>query len=128
MLSSPSFRSAFIFSINLLILSGLSLTSFQLAEALLSVFSWLYNYDCAAIQKYQEVSFIYNYSRFWYSFCNQPVLFAQHKNVNKLWNNNWIMHVHSSQLYRIHWETHGICLFLTNPSQIWDRHGFLPYS
>ena len=33
----------------------------------------------------------YNYN--FYNFCNQPVLFAQHENVNELWNNNRIEHV-----------------------------------
>ena len=35
------------------------------------------------------MSFIYNYPHFEYTFCNQSVLFAQLKNVNRLWNNNW---------------------------------------
>ena len=39
------------------------------------------------------MSFIYNYTYFWYSFCNQPVLFAQLENVSKLWNNNRTVHV-----------------------------------
>ena len=30
---------------------------------------------------------------FYYSFCNQPVSYAQHENVNKLWNNNRIVQV-----------------------------------
>ena len=38
MLSGPSFRSAFVFGINSLILSGFPLTSFDLAEASLSAF------------------------------------------------------------------------------------------
>ena len=88
MLSGPSFRSAFIFSINSLILSGFPLTSSLLAEASLSVFSWLHALVCAVAQKYHEMSFIYNYSHFYYSFRNQSVLFAQFENVNKLWNNN----------------------------------------
>ena len=60
MLSSPSFRSAFVFSVNSLILSGFPLTSFHLAEASLSAFSWLYTLVCAVVQKYYEMSFIYN--------------------------------------------------------------------
>ena len=39
--SDPSFSSAFIFGINLLILSGFPLTSFHLTEASLSAFLWL---------------------------------------------------------------------------------------
>ena len=58
MLSGPFFRLAFVFCINLLILSGFLLTSLHLAEA-----SWLYILVCAAVQKYQ-MSFIYNYSHF----------------------------------------------------------------
>ena len=42
MLSGPSFRSAFVFGINSLILSGFPLTSFDLAEASLYAFSWLH--------------------------------------------------------------------------------------
>ena len=71
--SNPSFRLAFVFSIN----SFLPLTTFLLAEALLSAFSWLYTLVCAVVQKNHEMTFIYNYSRFWCSFCNQPALFAE---------------------------------------------------
>ena len=39
------------------------------------------------------MSFIYNYLDFEYSFCNQPVLFAQLESVDELWNNNHTMHV-----------------------------------
>ena len=81
-------RSAFVFNINLLILSAFSLTSFLLAEASLSAFSQLYTLVCALVQKYHEMSFNYNYPYFQYSFCYQPVLFAQLENGNKLWNNN----------------------------------------
>ena len=41
MLSGPSFRSAFVLSINLLILSCFRLTSLNLAEASLPAFLWL---------------------------------------------------------------------------------------
>ena len=64
MLSGPFFRLAFVFSINSLILSGFPLTSFHLAEASLSAFSWLYSLVCTIVQKYREMSFIYNYSHF----------------------------------------------------------------
>ena len=47
---------------------------------------------CAVVQKYHEMSFIYNYSHFWYSFCNQPVLFAKLENVSKPWNNSPTVH------------------------------------
>ena len=59
MLSGPSFRSAFVFNINSLILSGFPVTSFNLAEVSLSDFSWLYTV-CEFVQKYHEVPFIYN--------------------------------------------------------------------
>ena len=64
MLSGPSFRSAFVFSINSLILSGFPLTSFHLAQAPPSDFLWLYTLLYAIVQKYHELSFIYNYSHF----------------------------------------------------------------
>ena len=49
---------------NSLNLSGFPLTSFHLAEASQSAFSWLYNLVCAVAPKYLEMSFIYNYSHF----------------------------------------------------------------
>ena len=64
MLSGPSFRSTFAFSITSLTLSGFPVTYFHLAEASLSAFSWLYTLECAVIQKYREMSFTYNYSHF----------------------------------------------------------------
>ena len=64
MLSGPSFRSAFVLSINSLIMSGFPFTSFHLAEASLSPFSWLYTLVCAVVQKYHEMYFIYIYSDF----------------------------------------------------------------
>ena len=64
MLPGPSFRSVFVFSINSLMVCGFPLTSFHLAEASLRAFSWLYTLVCAVVQKYQEMSFIYNYSDF----------------------------------------------------------------
>ena len=93
MLLGPSFRAVFVFNINSLILPGFTLISFHLAETSLSAFSWLYTLACAFVQKYYTMFFIYNYSHFWYSFCYQPVLFAQLENVNKLWNNNRTVHV-----------------------------------
>ena len=51
MLSGPSFMSAFVLSINSLILSGFSLTSFHLVEASSSAFSWLYTLNCAVVPK-----------------------------------------------------------------------------
>ena len=67
--------------------------SIHFAEASLSAFSWLYALLCAVVQKYHEISFIYNYSHYWYLFCNQPVLFAQLENINKLWSNSRTVHV-----------------------------------
>ena len=83
MLSAPSFRSALVFSINSLTMSGFSFTSFHLDEASLPVFLWLYTLVGAVVQKHHEMYFIYNYSHFQYSFCNQPVSFAQLENVKQ---------------------------------------------
>ena len=45
--------------------AGFSLTSFHLAEASLPAFSSLYTLlVCAVVQKYHEISFIYNYLHF----------------------------------------------------------------
>ena len=49
MLSGTSFKSAFVFSFNSLILSGFPLTSFHLVEASPSAFSWLYTLVCVAV-------------------------------------------------------------------------------
>ena len=57
MSSCLSFRSVFVFSTNSLILFGLPLTSFHLAEVSLSAFWWLYTLVYAVVQKYQEMSF-----------------------------------------------------------------------
>ena len=65
MLSDPSFRSAFVFSINSLILSGFSLTSFNCAEAPLFAFSWLYTLVCVVVKKFHDMSFVYNYTLFY---------------------------------------------------------------
>ena len=51
-------------SINSLILSGFLLTSFHLVKASLSAFLWLSAIVCAVSQKYNEMSFISNYSHF----------------------------------------------------------------
>ena len=56
MLSGPSFRSAFVFSLSYLILSGLPLTSFHLAEASRSVFSWVYTLLCAVVQLSKNIT------------------------------------------------------------------------
>ena len=64
----------FRFQYQLANLARLSLSSFYLADASLSVFSWFYTLVCAVVQKYYEMSFICNYLHFWYSFYNQPVI------------------------------------------------------
>ena len=64
MLSGSSLKSAFVVSINSLILSGFPLTSFHLVEASLSAFSCPYTLVSAVVQKYHEMSIIYNYSHF----------------------------------------------------------------
>ena len=97
MLSGPSFRSAFVFSINSLILSGFPLTSFHLAEDSLSAFSWLYIhvFMCVQLSKYTTKCLLLTIIHILsiYSFCNQPASFAQLENVNKLWKNNCAVHV-----------------------------------
>ena len=60
MLSGLCFRLSFVFSINSLILSGFLLTSFYLADASLSAFSWFYGLVCANVQKYIQM-YIYIY-------------------------------------------------------------------
>ena len=57
MLPGPSLRSAFVFSINSLILSAFPLASYHLAEASLSAFSWLYTHVCAVAEKYRGAWF-----------------------------------------------------------------------
>ena len=64
MLPSPSYRWAFVFSINSLILCGFPATSFPLAEASLPAFLSLYTLVCAVVQKYHKMSVIYNYLHF----------------------------------------------------------------
>ena len=51
MLSGSSFRLAFVCSINSQILTGFPLTSFHLAKASRSAFSWHYTLLCAVVQK-----------------------------------------------------------------------------
>ena len=63
MIPGPSFRSAFVFRINSLILPGFPLVFFDLAEASLSAFLWLYTLVCAVAQKLLRNVF-YNYSHF----------------------------------------------------------------
>ena len=58
MLSSPSIRAASFFNINPLILPGFPVTSFDLDEASLSAFTWLYTLVCAVVQKCHGLSFI----------------------------------------------------------------------
>ena len=64
MLSSPTFKSAFAFSMNSLILPGFPLTSFHLAEASVFALSWHYTLACAFVQKYHKMYFVYSYSNF----------------------------------------------------------------
>ena len=63
MIPSPSFRLAFVFRINSLILPGFPLAFFHLAEASLSAFLWIYTLVCAVAQKLLRNVF-YNYSHF----------------------------------------------------------------
>ena len=65
-----------------------------------SLIMWLYTLKCAVVQK-NHGFYLYNYLHFQYSFCNQPVLFAQFENVNKLWNNNRTVHVNKQNKNKI---------------------------
>ena len=58
MLSGTSFRSVFVFSINLLILFRFPSTFFHLAEASLSAISWLYTLVCAVVNCVQLFIFL----------------------------------------------------------------------
>ena len=58
MLSGPSIRAASVFNINPLILPSFPSTSFDLDEASVSAFTWLYTPVCAVVQKYHDMSFI----------------------------------------------------------------------
>ena len=91
MLSSPSFRSAFVFIINYLLLSGFTFTSFHFSWHLTICFFkvlYFYMYNCPKVLR-----IIYNHSHFYNSFCNQPALFEKLENANKPWNNNRTAHV-----------------------------------
>ena len=55
MLSGPSFRPAFVFIINSLILYGFPLTSFHSVEASLSAFTRFYTLVCTVVEKYHEM-------------------------------------------------------------------------
>ena len=55
----------------------------------LTIFFFVALYSCAcSCPKISQNFFVCNYSHFWYSFCNQPVLFARLENVSKPWNNS----------------------------------------
>ena len=55
----------------------------------LTTFFFVALYSCAcSCPKISQNFFVCNYSHFWYSFCNQPVLFARLENVSKPWNNS----------------------------------------
>ena len=58
MLSGPSFRLLFVFSINSLIFPGFPLTSFHLAEASLSAVLWLYTLVCSVVNCVQLFTFL----------------------------------------------------------------------
>ena len=55
-------------------------------------FSWSFTIRISVVL-YFCVQLSKNYSHFYYSFCNQPVLFAQLENVSKLWNNKSTVYV-----------------------------------
>ena len=119
--------SAFVFSINSLILSSFHLTFLHLAEVSLSAFSWLYTLMCEVAQKYHEMYFTCNH--FYYSFCHQLALFAQREKVNKLWNNNHTVHVNErnqnkkSCLIQIEHSFHCL-IYPTNNTMVSLKDGF----
>ena len=53
----------------------------------------LYSCVCGCPKISRNVFFIYNYSQFYYWFCNQLVLFVQLENVNKLLKINYTVRV-----------------------------------
>ena len=119
--------SAFVFSINSLILSSFHLTFLHLAEVSLSAFSWLYTLMCEVAQKYHEMYFTCNH--FYYSFCHQLALFAQREKVNKLWNNNHTVHENErnqnkkSCLIQIEHSFHCL-IYPTNNTMVSLKDGF----
>ena len=58
------FQVGFHFQYQLINLVFLYFTSVNSAESSLSAYSWLYTIVCAVVQKYHEMSFIYNHSHF----------------------------------------------------------------
>ena len=95
MLSGRSFRSAFVFSNNSLILSGFPLTFFIQLKPRYLLFRGFILLCVQLSKNITKCLSLYNYSHFQYSFYNQPVLFAKLENVNKLWNN--IQNVHANE-------------------------------
>ena len=71
----PSGRHSFSVSANSLILPGFPLTSFHLVEASFYAFSWLYVLECVVVQKFHEMSLIYNHLHFTHFAIN---LFSLH--------------------------------------------------
>ena len=64
----------------------------------------------------------------WNSYCKKCLVFKSI--VNSILTNilKLLLKKNSCQLTRIHREAPAFSSFLTNPSQIWDCHGFLPDS
>ena len=93
MLSGPIFRSAFVFTINSLALSGFPLTSYHLAEAWLSAFSWLWTLVLQLSENITKCLLFIIIHIFSIHFAMNLVLFIHLENVNKLWNNNRTVHV-----------------------------------
>ena len=96
MLSRPSSRSAFVFSTNSLILSGFPLTSFHLAELLLTICFFVALHYCACSC---PILFIIIHI-FGIHFPINLFLLAQLENVSKLWNSNLTVHVNEQNQYK----------------------------
>ena len=94
MLSGPSFRPAFVFSVNSSKLSGFSFDFFSFSWSF-TIYFFMASYSCmcAVVQNITNCLLFIIIHIFSTHFCNQPVLFAQLENVNKLWNNNLTMNV-----------------------------------
>ena len=89
-LSSYSFWLAFVFSINLLILSDFPLTSFHLAyKASLSALTWIYTLVCAAVQKCHNYFILFFILLFIiiHIFSNQFAINLFYLNNFKMWTN-----------------------------------------
>ena len=85
MLSGPSFRSPFVFSIKSLTLPGFHLISFHSAEVSLSAFSWFYTLVCSCprISRIHIFTSHLSINVFFFSFFAQLETNKQNQNKSK---------------------------------------------